>query len=84
MDPCSEAEARETARYRIQVRGQIGPERGDWFAGMEAASQPNQPGGPLTTLVGPIPDQAALHGILNRLHALGLILISVQRLEKGE
>jgi hypothetical protein len=32
-----------------------------------------------TSLVGPIVDQAALYGLLNRIHGLGLPLISVRR-----
>jgi hypothetical protein len=34
-----------------------------------------------TLLTGPVPDQAALHGLLARVRDLGLVLISIQRLE---
>lgn len=33
-----------------------------------------------TLLRGPVPDQAALHGIMNRLQSIGLDLIEVRRL----
>jgi hypothetical protein len=34
-----------------------------------------------TTLIsGCLPDQAALHGVLNLIHGLGLVLVSVSRL----
>ena len=33
-----------------------------------------------TVMRGPVPDQAALHGIINRLQRLGLDLIEVRRL----
>lgn len=33
-----------------------------------------------TVMRGPVPDQAALHGIINRLQSLGLDLIEVRRI----
>ena len=38
----------------------------------------------ITTLSGEIVDQAALHGLLNRIRDLGLPLISVNRLDTDE
>jgi hypothetical protein len=35
----------------------------------------------MTTLRGPVPDQAALHGVINRLQRLGLDLVEVRRVE---
>ena len=40
----------------------------------------HEPGGE-TTLAGPVRDQAALFGILNKVHSLNLTLISVNRVE---
>ena len=37
-----------------------------------------------TVLVGPMPDQSALYGLLNWLHDLGAPLVSVRRLENVE
>jgi hypothetical protein len=37
-----------------------------------------------TLIVGRVPDQAALHGILAQIRDLGLVLVSVQRLPEGE
>jgi len=37
----------------------------------------------VTVIAGPIADQAALHGLLARVHDLGLPLISVYRTEDG-
>jgi hypothetical protein len=34
-----------------------------------------------TTLSGRVPDQAALHGLLEKIRDLGLVLIAVERLE---
>jgi hypothetical protein len=46
-----------------------------WFDGMKLTA--NEDGG--TTLLGPLIDQAALHGVLQRLRDLGIPLIAVTR-----
>jgi hypothetical protein len=63
------------AFYRIMVEGQLEPDWRDWFEGMELSSLEEGD----TLLTGRIPDQAALHGVLNRIGDLGLVLISVNR-----
>ena len=47
-----------------------------WFEDLEIASDHNQ-----TVISGPVLDQAALHGLLNRVCDLGLVIVSVRRLE---
>jgi hypothetical protein len=68
---------REVVHYRITVKGVLGREWSDWFDGMvmtgDSAGQ--------TELTGPIPDQAALHGLLAKIRDLGLTLLSVQLIE---
>jgi hypothetical protein len=39
------------------------------------------PGRAQTVMRGPVPDQAALHGIMNRLYSIGLDIIEVRRLD---
>ena len=63
--------------YEIRVRGRLGPEWSDWFDGLTVSHQPI---GELV-LTGPVPDQAALHGILIKIRDLGLPLLSVRRVE---
>jgi hypothetical protein len=46
-----------------------------WFEGLEISLDPNGE----TILSGPVIDQAALHGILNRIRDLGLPLMLVRR-----
>ena len=58
--------------YLIRVRGVLDPGWSAWFAGMEVRS--DRPGE--TVVVGPVVDQAALHGLLARIRDLGLPLIS--------
>lgn len=65
----------DPASYHIRVKGQIGSEWSEWFDGMIITSDgPNE-----TLLSGRVLDQAALYGILNKIQALGLPLLSVMR-----
>jgi hypothetical protein len=48
-----------------------------WFEGLQLSS--DQAG--QTTIAGWVADQAALHGLLARIHDLGLPLLSVRRLD---
>ena len=66
-------------QYQIRVKGQLDERWTDWFEGMNVKSE-----GGVTTLSGPLNDQAALHGILSRIRDLGLPLISAQQSEQGE
>jgi hypothetical protein len=66
--------------YRIHVKGQLDPARSAWFDGLEV--QPQAQGE--TVLVGPLVDQAALHGVLMRIRDLGLPLLAVTRAESPE
>jgi hypothetical protein len=61
--------------YKIRVEGHLSDGWSEWFEGL---SIHNDPGGE-TTLGGPVSDQAALFGVLNKIHALNLTLISVIR-----
>ena len=69
------------ARYEIQVAGRIAAARADWFDGMTLRVKATPDGAALTVLSGPVADQAALFGILNRIRDLGLKLISVTAIE---
>jgi len=65
--------------YQIQVRGRLDKGWSDWFRELTVAFERAQDGSPITTLAGPVADQAALRGILNRLWDLNLTLLSVTR-----
>jgi hypothetical protein len=62
------------ARYEIRVEGVLGEDWSAWFDRLQAASD-----GTGTVISGVVPDQPALHGLLNRVRDLGLCLISVHR-----
>lgn len=66
----------EGAWYEIRVKGHLGQEWADWFAGLEF--KPCEDGQML--LSGRIVDQAALIGVLIRLNRLNLALLSVRSL----
>lgn len=60
--------------YQIHIKGHLDERRMRWFEGLEVAQLPNGK----TIISGPVTDQAALHGLLNRIRDLGMELISVQ------
>ncbi|MBN1978110.1 MAG: hypothetical protein JW918_12005 [Anaerolineae bacterium] len=66
--------------YEVRVQGHLSPQRFREFEGLTVNHQPD--GG--TVLAGPFPDQSALLGLLNWLHDLGAVLVSVRRLEETD
>lgn len=62
--------------YEIRVEGQLPDRWSDWFGGLIIRNASNGE----TTLTGLLTDQSALFGVLARIHALNLVLISVNRL----
>jgi hypothetical protein len=61
--------------YEIRIRGRISRALLESFEGMDSDLEPVE-----TVLHGPVRDQAELHGLLDRIQALGLELIEVRRL----
>jgi hypothetical protein len=61
-------------RYEIVVRGPVGPTLLEAFPGLTAERRDKD-----TLLHGLLADSAALYGVLHRIEALGLELISVNR-----
>ena len=60
--------------YRICIKGHLDEHWMRWFEGFTVSQQQNG-----ETIIRGAMDQAALHGILNRIRDLGVELISVQR-----
>ena len=58
----------------------MGSEWTDWFEGLTLTLSDNGE----TLLTGPVVDQAALHGLLRKVRDLGMLLISVIRVEPGQ
>ena len=63
--------------YEIRVRGHLGPRWMAWFDGLDLSNEDDG----TTVISGPIVDQAALHGVLQRVRDLGLPLVSVTRVD---
>ena len=61
--------------YEIKIRGYLDQHWSDWFAGLKLTHME----GDETLLSGPLPDQGALHGLLERIRDLNITLISVTR-----
>jgi hypothetical protein len=64
------------SNYEIRVEGHLADRWSDWFNGLAIRKEANGE----TQLSGALSDQAALFGVLNKIHALNLALISVNRL----
>ena len=65
-----------SARYEIRVEGVLDQRWTAWFESLQIGSDHSQ-----TVMSGPVADQAALYGLLNRICDLGLVLISVRLLD---
>jgi hypothetical protein len=63
------------ASYEIRIRGRLSTALLDSFEGMASELEPVE-----TVLHGPVRDQSELHGLIDRIQALGLELIEVRRL----
>ncbi len=66
--------------YQIRVKGHLGRHWSDWFEGLAITLEDNGE----TLLTGPVIDQAALHGLLNKVRDSGMPLLSVIRVEPGQ
>jgi hypothetical protein len=64
------------AAYEIRVEGVLDDSWSVWLGGLDV--RPRDSGE--TVLTGPVRDQAALHGLLNKIRDLGLVLLSVKRI----
>ena len=73
-----------SAVYRIKVRGRLKESWSDWFDGMTIEFLFGPDGMTVTMLTGVIADQSALYGVLNKVRDLGLILLSVERVDPDQ
>jgi hypothetical protein len=63
--------------YRIRVKGHLASSWQPWFAPLQIRSEASG----TTVLAGPLPDQAALYGVLLKIDRLGLTLVSLDSSE---
>jgi hypothetical protein len=69
----------ETETYEIRIRGQLEGRWSAWFDGMELIADEDGS----TLIRGRVADQAALHGLIQKVRDLGLTLISVTDTQTG-
>jgi hypothetical protein len=68
----------ENEGYEIRIQGRLDPRWSAWFEGMEVV---DDDGG--TLIRGHVPDQAALHGLIQKVRDLGLPLLSITHTQTG-
>jgi hypothetical protein len=79
MSAMSAGRHQNPGRYEIRVKGHLDTRWAAWFDGLTLTH-----GSDGTTIIhGPVTDQAALHGLLQKICDLGLPLISVNHLGPG-
>jgi hypothetical protein len=71
----------QAAVYQIKVQGQLDMGWSEWFNDMDVAFEHQAGHAAITTLTGTVADQAALHGLLDRIRDLGLPLLLVRYIE---
>ena len=64
------------SRYEIRLTGHLDPRWAAWFDGLHLTNEADG----TTALRGPVVDQAALHGVLQKVRDTGLTLVSVTQL----
>lgn len=60
--------------YQITIAGHLHPRWSEWFENMTITQRPDG----TTTLSGPLPDRAAVYGLINKLRDMSLTLLSVE------
>ena len=75
-DGGSAATHNPTPHYEIRVKGHLAPRWTAWFDGLSLIAEDDG----TTVIRGAVVDQAALHGVLQRLRDVGIPLISLREL----
>ena len=79
MSDISTGHYQSPGRYEIRLKGHLDARWAAWFDGLTVTRDSDG-----TTIIhGPVADQAALHGLLQKTRDLGLPLISVNYVEPG-
>ena len=70
----------DARRYEIRLKGHLETRWAAWFDGLSLTHESDG----TTTIHGVIVDQAALHGVLQKVRDLGLPLVSVTQVDLDE
>ena len=82
-DGASDASARNHSsplHYEIRIKGHLDPRWSAWFDELSVTKESDG----TTIIYGPVVDQAALHGLLQKLRDVGLPLVSVIQVSPDE
>jgi hypothetical protein len=80
MSETATGDHRQAGRYEIRLKGHPGSRWAAWFDGFGLTHQSDG----TTIISGLVADQAALHGLLQKVRDIGLPLISVTRIEPDQ
>jgi hypothetical protein len=64
-------------KYEIRLEGYLDTQWSPWFDGLAIHHETHDE----TTLIGPIADQAALHGILAKIRDIGIPILALRRIQ---
>lgn len=78
-DTAGASAADHVPHYEIRVEGRLGSRWSAWFDGLTLTGEEDG----TTVISGPLVDQAALHGLLQRLRDVGIGLVSLTRVAPG-
>ena len=78
--PASTGDRHEAGRYEIRLKGHLDPRWAAWFDGLSLIHESDG----ATVIRGPVADQAALHGLLQKVRDVGISLVSVNRIEPDQ
>ena len=78
--PEHERNRNRNRNYEIRVQGRLAERWSAWFDGMEITAADDGS----TLIRGPVTDQAALHGLIQKVRDLGLPLLSVTNAQTGQ
>ena len=67
----------EAGSYELRIQGHLGARWAAWFDGLSLTNEPDGS----TLICGPVADQSALHGLLQKVRDLGLPLVSVTHVD---
>ena len=70
----------DSSRYAIRVRGRLESRWAAWFDGLSLTNENDG----TTIICGPVVDQSALHGLLQKVRDLGLPLVSVTQVQPDQ
>lgn len=63
----------------IRIKGHLSVACNEWLDGLSAVNEENGE----AVITGQLPDQTALLGLLNRIHALNLVIISYRQIQNS-